>query len=73
MQRLRGDHSDRILPVTDAIALEWGRIVAARPRGDVDGLIAATAVVHGLIVVTRNVADFDDAGVSVVNPWTVPD
>jgi predicted nucleic acid-binding protein len=40
------------------------------PR-DADSLIAATAIVHGLTVVTRNVADFADTGVAVVNPWTV--
>jgi predicted nucleic acid-binding protein len=60
LERLRHDHADRILPVTDRIALEWGRIAALRPRGDVDGLIAATAIVHDLILVTRNVSDFQD-------------
>ena len=69
LQDLRRDHADRILPITDAIAIEWGRIAALRPRGDVDGLIAATAIVHDLILVTRNVADFDDTRVSIVNPW----
>ena len=38
LQTLRRDHADRILPVTDAIAVEWGRIAALRPRGDADGL-----------------------------------
>jgi len=66
---LRHDCSDRILPVTEDIALEWGRLVARRPRGDVDSLIAATAVVHGLAVVTRNVADFAGTGVEIVDPW----
>lgn len=66
---LRHDCSDRILPVTQDIALEWGRLVARRPRGDADSLIAATALVHGLAVVTRNVADFTGTGVDIVNPW----
>ena len=66
---LRQAHADRILSVTDRIALEWGRIAALRPRGDADGLIAATAIVHGLILVTRNVRDFEDLGVALVNPW----
>lgn len=69
--RLRRDHVDRILPVTDAIAVEWGRIAAIRPRGDIDGLIAATALVHDLIVVTRNVRDFEDTGAVVLNPWDI--
>jgi hypothetical protein len=69
LQKLRHDHADRILAVTDQIALEWGRLAALRPRGDADGLIAATAVVHDLILVTRNVADFADTRVSGINPW----
>ncbi|WP_036289725.1 type II toxin-antitoxin system VapC family toxin [Methylosinus sp. PW1] len=69
LRKLRSDHSDRILPITDQIAVEWGRIAAIRPRSDVDGLIAATAIVHDLIVVTRNTADFDDTGASVIDPW----
>jgi len=69
LERLRRDHADRILPVTDRIALEWGRIAALRPRGDIDGLIAATAIVHGLILVTRNVKDFEDTAVSLIKPW----
>ena len=71
LERLRQDHADRILPVTDRIALEWGRIAALRPRGDIDGLIAATAIVHGLILVTRNVKDFEDTAVSLINPWSM--
>jgi toxin FitB len=72
LQKLRHDHADRILPVTDHIALEWGRIAALRPHGDVGGLIAATAIVHDFILVTRNVADFDDTRVSIINPWDIP-
>jgi predicted nucleic acid-binding protein len=70
LERLRQDHADRILPVTDRIALEWGRIAALRPRGDIDGLIAATAIAHDLILVTRNVKDFEDTAVSLINPWS---
>jgi len=69
LRKLRYDHAERILPVTDEIAVEWGRIAAIRPRGDIDGLIAATAIIHDLIVVTRNVADFQDMGASVIDPW----
>ncbi|MBA3448145.1 MAG: type II toxin-antitoxin system VapC family toxin [Pseudaminobacter sp.] len=66
---LRRENIDRILPVTEEIAVRWGRLSAGRTRGGADGLIAATALVHDLIVVTRNVADFADAGVIVLNPW----
>jgi predicted nucleic acid-binding protein len=69
LRQLRHVHSDRILPITDQIAVEWGRIAARRRRSDTDGLIAATAIVHDLIVVTRNVSDFIDTGVLVINPW----
>ncbi len=69
LERLRQDHADRILPITDRVALEWGRIAAERPRGMADGLIAATAVVHDKIIVTRNVSDFADTGIPVLNPW----
>lgn len=66
---LRAEHGDRILPVTDQIAVEWGRLAALRPRGDADGIIAATARVHDLVLVTRNTRDFDDTGITLRNPW----
>ncbi|RUW33974.1 MULTISPECIES: type II toxin-antitoxin system VapC family toxin [unclassified Mesorhizobium] len=69
LRELRRDNRDRILPITEEIALAWGRITAGRTRGSADTLIAATALVHDLIVVTRNVAAFEDIGVTVLNPW----
>jgi toxin FitB len=69
LRKLRHEHGDRILHITDQGAVEWGRIAAVRPRGDADGLIAATAMVHELILVTRNVADFEDIGAAIINPW----
>ncbi|UOK73482.1 MULTISPECIES: type II toxin-antitoxin system VapC family toxin [Ancylobacter] len=71
LRRIRNDHAERILPVSDQISVEWGRIAAIRPRGDIDGLIAATAIVHDLILVTRNVRDFEDTGASMIDPWDV--
>lgn len=68
---LRHSYEDRILGIDERVAVEWGRVSAIRTRGDADGLIAATAFVHDLILVTRNVADFDDTGVTVLDPWTI--
>lgn len=69
LEKTRRAFAARTLPVTEAIAEEWGRLSALRMRGDVDGLIAATAIVHGCAVVTRNVADFADLELDVIDPW----
>lgn len=66
---LRHVYADRILPIDDAVATAWGQLMALRAFPVPDGLIAATAWVHNLSLVTRNVADFVGAGVEVVNPW----
>ena len=69
LETLRRDFADRILPISDEVAIEWGRIAEMRPRGDADGLIAATAIVHNLVLVTRNAVDFEDIGAPIINPW----
>lgn len=61
--------SDRILPVDIDTARRWGRLSASIGNQDVDLLIAATALEHGLTVVTRNVRHFDPTGVQVLNPF----
>jgi len=65
---LRQVYADRILAVDDAVATACGHLMARRSFPVPDGLIAATARVHNLMLVTRNVADFADAGVDVANP-----
>jgi toxin FitB len=60
---------DRILPVTLPVAAAWGRQQYTQPLPVIDALIAATARIHGLTVVTRNVRDFELAGVLVLNPF----
>jgi toxin FitB len=60
----------RILPVDTTIALRSAQLHVPDPFPIGDGLIAATALVHGMTVVTRNVADFVATGVPVFNPWT---
>ncbi|MGH3932809.1 MAG: type II toxin-antitoxin system VapC family toxin [Pseudonocardiaceae bacterium] len=59
----------RIIPITLDIAREWGTQGRTQPVPMVDGLIAATAKVHGWTVVTRNVKDFGNTGVRVLNPF----
>lgn len=68
------EFDDRILPI-EAAEAEWSAAFSARVRRTggtltlADALIAGTAMVHGLAVVTRNVRDFDGLGIDVVNPW----
>jgi hypothetical protein len=69
LEQLRYAHGDRILPISDRVALEWGRLAAERPRSMADGLIAATAAIHDKIIVTRNVDGFADTRIPVINPW----
>jgi toxin FitB len=59
----------RILPVDTAVAMRGAQLQLPDPHPVQDGLIAATALVHGMTVVTRNVADFAATGVAVLNPW----
>jgi len=72
-QRVLPEFSGRTLPVDTAVARRCARlhIPDKRPdkRGERDALIAATAIVHGMTVVTRNVADFRPTGVTILNPW----
>ena len=64
--------SERILAVDTAVAQRCARLHVPDRRSDRDALMAATALVHDLIIVTRNVADFASTGVPILNPWTAP-
>ncbi|MFC4009541.1 type II toxin-antitoxin system VapC family toxin [Nonomuraea purpurea] len=70
--RLQHEFRTRVLPVTVAVAQEWGRLHAIRPLPIVDGLIAATARTHDWVLVTRNVKDFTGLDVKTINPFDWP-
>ena len=61
--------ADRILGIDAATATLWGELSAQRPRPVIDTLLAATAIAHDLILVTRNTADVQDTKVNLLNPW----
>ncbi|WP_118984925.1 type II toxin-antitoxin system VapC family toxin [Photorhabdus sp. CRCIA-P01] len=63
------EFTDRILPVDMAVAQRCARLHVPDPCSERDALIAATALVHGMTVVTRNVIDFELTGVPILNPW----
>lgn len=69
LARLSEAHRDRIVPVDRPIAEEWGRMNVPDPLPVVDGLLAATASILGLTLVTRNTADVEGAGVDLLDPF----
>ena len=69
LSSIRTGYADRILPITGDIAETWGRLGARRPLPVVDGLLAATVVVHGLTLVTRNLRDLHGLDIPLLDPW----
>jgi toxin FitB len=69
LAEVQKDTGNRILPITNEISEQWGRFGVPDPVSVVDGLMAATAMVHGHILVTRNVRDVEQTGVSFINPF----
>jgi predicted nucleic acid-binding protein len=63
------EFKDRVLPIDTAVARRCAGLHVPDPRAERDALIAATALVHGMTVVTRNTADFAATGVTLLNPW----
>lgn len=68
-QQVLPEFANRTLAVDTVIAQRCARLHVPDKRGERDALIAATALVHGMKVVTRNVADFEPTGVNIINPW----
>ena len=69
-RRVLPEFRERTLPVDTAVALKCARLHVPDPRAERDALIAATAMVHGMTVVTGNLADFEATGVTLIDPWT---
>lgn len=69
LETLKTHYGERIVPVSATVAEEWGRLNAVGPLPVVDGLLAATAKVHGFTLVTRNTADVARTGVNLHNPF----
>lgn len=70
LARLSEAHRDRIVPVDRPIAEEWGRMNVLNPLPVVDGLLAATARILGLTLVTRNTADVEGTGIELFDPFS---
>jgi len=70
-RELEASHSDRILPVDQVIAEQWGRFNVPDPLPVLDSLLAATASVRGMTLVTRNLKDVERTGVDCLNPFSV--
>lgn len=70
-QQVLPEFARRTLPVDTAVAQRCARLHVPDKRSERDALIAATALVHGMTVVTRNTADFVPTGVSLINPWKI--
>jgi toxin FitB len=69
LHRLLADHAERIVSINEAVAEQWGRLNVPDPIPVIDGLLAATALVHGFTLATRNLRDVARTGVTVVNPF----
>lgn len=69
LDALRAAYRGRIVPVDEVVATEWGQLVGEKDKHRDDMALAATARVHGLVLATRNVADFRGRGVRVLDPF----
>ena len=71
-QHILPEFADRTLPIDTAVALRCAPLHVPDPRPERDAFIAATALTHGMTIVTRNVTDFEATGVPFLNPWQSP-
>lgn len=71
-QHILPEFADRTLPIDTAVAFRCAPLRVPDPRPERDAVIAATALVHGMTIVTRNVADFEATGAPLLDPWEGP-
>ena len=71
LEQLQTSFQSQILPVDIAISQEWGRLSSLHTVPVIDGLLAATAKAHRLVLVTRNTRDFEDLGIQLLNPFEI--
>lgn len=69
LEGLTTHYAERLLPIDSAVASTWGRLNAPDPLPVIDGLLASTALVHNLTLVTRNTRDVERTGVQLLNPF----
>ncbi|WP_230174669.1 type II toxin-antitoxin system VapC family toxin [Rhizobium sp. CECT 9324] len=69
--RVRPEFAERTIVIDDAVATRCAHLHIPDRRNEADAIIAATALVHGLAVVTRNIQDFQGTGVVLLDPWSV--
>jgi toxin FitB len=69
LEQVRHTFAGRILGIDERVAEQWGRFNVPDPIPVIDGLLAATAKIQGMILVTRNVADLERTGVKILNPF----
>ncbi len=69
-ERVLPEFEGRTLSIDTSVALRCAHLHVPDPRSERDALIAATALVHGMTLITRNARDFEATGVGIVNPWT---
>ncbi len=69
---LEAAYAGRILPIDEVVAAEWARLLGAKDKHQRDMALAATARVHGIVLVTRNINDFRGRGVDVLDPFRDP-
>ncbi len=72
IERIEHEFANRILPIDVAVATRWSTVAVHRTLPVIDGLLAATALHHDLVLVTRNLTDLSDTGVDVLNPFSDP-